>query len=252
MKIAVTGAKGQMGQNVIKKARDENIEIGAAVDREKGESRGIHVYSDKNLADLIGENDIDVIVDFTVPEGTMNYIETAVKTETPLIIGTTGFSESQMDRIKSSGEKVPILKASNFSPCINVMRDLVGKATEQLEEYDIEVMETHHNRKRDAPSGTAKMFLEEINKARSFEEVHGREGEVPRQDDEVGVHARRAGDIKGEHEVLMAGNEEVFKIKHRSESREVFASGALQAAEWLRGQKAGFYSFSDALEGESQ
>ena len=250
MKIAVTGANGQMGQNVIKKAREEGIKISVAFDREEGESRGLKVHSDENIAELILQNDVDFIVDFTVPEATINYVEAAVETSTPLVIGTTGFSDSQLETIKSAGDEVPILKASNFSPCINVMKDLVREAADQLEEYDIEVTETHHDRKRDAPSGTAKMLLEEIKKVRDTEEVHGRKGKAPRDEKEVGVHARRAGDIKGEHEVLMAGNEEVFKIKHRSESREVFASGALTAGEWLINQENGFYSFSDALKRE--
>jgi 4-hydroxy-tetrahydrodipicolinate reductase len=250
MRIAVTGAEGQMGQNVIKKARDKGIEIGLVVDREKGESRGIEVESDDQMAEKIREKGVDVIVDFTVPEGTMKYVKAAVQTKTPIIIGTTGFSDQQLDEIQNAGEEVPVLKASNFSPCINVMKELVRQAAQQLEDYDIEVTETHHNRKRDAPSGTAKMLLDEISEEKDFDEVHGRNGEAPRNEDEVGVHARRAGDVKGEHEVLMAGNQEVLKIKHRSESREVFASGALKAAEWLKNQSPGFYSFSNALEGE--
>lgn len=249
MRIAVTGATGQMGTNVIKSARDRDIEISVAVDREETENRGLQVEKDENFEELLRENQVDVIVDFTVPEGTMKYLEAARKTSTPIVIGTTGFSDEQEEKIESVGEEIPVLKASNFSPSINVMRELVREAAEKLEDYDIEVTETHHNRKRDAPSGTAKTFLNEIRDTRGdFEEVHGREGEEPREKGEVGVHAKRAGDIKGTHEVLMAGDEEVLKIRHRSESREVFSSGALKAAEWLQNQEPGFYSFSEVLE----
>ncbi|PSH00708.1 MAG: 4-hydroxy-tetrahydrodipicolinate reductase [Nanohaloarchaea archaeon SW_7_46_7] len=249
MDIAVTGATGQMGNNVIKVARDREENISTAADREKTEHRGLEVESDGNFEQLLRENSVDVIIDFTVPEATMEYLEAAKKTSTPLVIGTTGFSDEQEKRIEEAGEEIPVLKASNFSPSINVMRELVREASGKLEDYDIEVTETHHNRKRDAPSGTAKTFLRGIEEARGgFEEVHGREGKQPREKGEIGVHARRAGDIKGTHEVLLAGDEEVLKIRHRSESREVFASGALRAAEWLQDRKSGFYSFSEVLE----
>ncbi len=249
MRIAVTGATGQMGTNVLKSARDREIEIGLAVDRKEAENRGLKVQSDENFEQLLREKPVDVIVDFTVPEATMRYLEAARKTSIPIVIGTTGFSDEQEERIESAGDEIPVLRASNFSPSINVMRELVREAASKLEDYDIEVTETHHNRKRDAPSGTANSFLEEIREARGdFEEVHGREGEAPRTEGEIGVHAKRAGDIKGTHEVLMAGDEEVLKIRHRSESREVFSSGALKAAEWLQNQKPGFYSFSEVLE----
>jgi len=249
MKIAITGATGQMGTNVIKKARDKKIEIETAVDREETTSRGVDVKNDEELKNLLKENPVDAIIDFTVPEGTIKYLEAAKKTKTPIVIGTTGFSEEQEREIERVGEEIPVLRASNFSPSINVMRSLIEEASKKLEDYDIEVTETHHNRKRDAPSGTAKTFLEEIKKARGkFEEVNGREGEQPRMEGEVGVHAKRAGDIKGTHEVLLAGDDEVLKIRHRSESREVFASGALKAAEWLKDKENGFYSFQEVLE----
>ena len=249
MNIAVTGATGQMGTNVIKVARDRGIDMPLAVDREKNESRGLEVENDENFEQLLHDRDVDVIIDFTVPAGTMKYLEAAKNTGTPIVIGTTGFSEEEEREIEKAGEVIPVLKASNFSPSINVMRELVKEASGTLEDYDIEVTETHHNRKRDAPSGTAKTFLDDIKESRGeFEEVHGREGEAPRSDGEVGVHAKRAGDIKGSHEVLLAGNEEVLKIKHRSESREVFASGALDAAEWINDKQQGFYSFSEVLE----
>lgn len=249
MEIAVTGATGQMGTNVIKVARDRRTEISLAVDREKQEHRGLDVENDENFTEFLKERNADVIVDFTVPEASMRYLDGAVKTGTPIVIGTTGFSEEQEREIEQAGEHIPVLRASNFSPSINVMRELVKEASSKLEDYDIEVTETHHNRKRDAPSGTAKSFLDDIREVRGdFEEVHGREGEQPREEGEVGVHAKRAGDIKGTHEVLLAGDEEVLKIRHRSESREVFASGALKAAEWLQGVRPGFYSFSEVLE----
>ena len=238
-----------MGTNVIKTARDQGIEIPLAVDREEAENRGLEVEDDDDFEQFLRERDVDVIIDFTVPEASMKYLEAARETETPIVIGTTGFTEEQEREIEEAGEVIPVLKASNFSPSINVMRELVKEASEKLRDYDIEVTETHHNRKRDAPSGTANTFLDDIRDARGeFKEVHGREGEAPREKGEVGVHAKRAGDIKGSHEVLLAGDEEVLKIRHRSESREVFASGALRAAKWLQDEENGFYSFSEVLD----
>jgi 4-hydroxy-tetrahydrodipicolinate reductase len=249
VEIAVTGATGQMGTNVIETAREKDIGIGLSIDKEATERYGLEIRSDDKLGDLLQDDTVDVIVDFTVPEATMKYLEAAKKTGTPIVIGTTGFTEEQEEKIRDAGEEIPVLRASNFSPSINVMKKLVKQAAAKLEEYDIEVTETHHNKKRDAPSGTAKSFLDEIDQARGeFREVHGREGEAPRTEGEVGVHALRAGDIRGTHEVLLAGDDEVLKIRHRSESRKVFASGALRAAEWLKERSNGFYSFKEVLE----
>lgn len=249
MKIAVTGATGQMGTNVIKAAKDKDIDIVTAVDREETENRGVKVEEDSKLEQLLEEKDVDALIDFTVPEASIKYLQAAKNTGTPAVIGTTGFTDEQEEKIIEAGQDIPVLKASNFSPSINVMRELVKQAAGKLEEYDIEVTETHHNRKRDAPSGTAKRFLEEIEDARGqFQEVHGREGDTPRTQGEVGIHAKRAGDIKGTHEVLLAGDDEVLKIRHRSESREVFASGALKSAEWIKDRENDFYSFSEVLQ----
>ncbi len=247
MKIAVTGASGQMGSNIIKSAQNEGIDIAFAVDREKCESRGVKVENDEKFLSLLREKEVDVIVDFTAPEATMNYVIAAKETNTPIVIGTTGFSSEQEDLIIEASNQVPIIKDSNFAPGVNVMKKLVRKAAENLKDYDIEVTETHHNRKNDAPSGTAKTLVNEIKKSRELEEVHGRRGKASRSEKEIGVHARRAGDVKGTHEVLLAGNQEVLKVSHRSESRQVFASGSLEAAIWLEDKENGFYTFAEVL-----
>ena len=127
----------------------------------------------------------------------------------------------------------------------------VESAVSDLPGYDVEVTETHHNRKRDAPSGTANTILETIEGVRGGDEsdrVYGRVGEAPRDEGEIGVHVRRAGDVRGEHEVLLAGNDEVVKLRHRAESRRVWAEGALDAAVWLAGKPPGWYDFADVLE----
>ncbi len=252
MRIAVTGATGQMGSNVIEVAREKGIDIEVAVGRKEDTINSLKFKDETKLTKLLQDNPVDAIVDFTVPDATMRYLKSAIETDTAIVIGTTGFSSEQEKRIRDAGQQIPVLRASNFSPSISVMQSLVREAASKLEDYDIEVTETHHNRKRDAPSGTANLILETVKSARSVsEEVHGRIGEDPRNKGEIGVHSRRAGDIRSVHEVLMAGDNEILKIRHRTESRKTFASGAIRASEWLNNQEAGYYSFQEVFESEN-
>jgi 4-hydroxy-tetrahydrodipicolinate reductase len=142
-----------------------------------------------------------------------------------------------------------VLKASNFARGVQALLQAVEAGVEALPEYDVELIETHHAGKRDAPSGTAKTLLAAVDEAREEEldRTHGREGEHRRTDSEVGVHVRRAGTVRGEHEVLLAGNDEMLTLSHRAESRRVFAAGAVDAAEWLAGREPGWYDFGDVL-----
>jgi 4-hydroxy-tetrahydrodipicolinate reductase len=192
----------------------------------------------------------DVLVDFTVPEASLGYLSTAVDKTIPAVIGTTGYSDEGEAALASAAGAIPVLRASNFARGVLALLDAVTEAVAALPGYDVELTETHHNGKRDAPSGTALTILEQLETARgeAFEQKYGREGMDPRKNDEVGVHVRRAGGIKGEHEVLLAGNEEVLTVTHRAESRGVFAAGALDAAEWLVGSEAGLYAFEDLIQ----
>jgi 4-hydroxy-tetrahydrodipicolinate reductase len=248
MRIAVTGATGQMGSNVIEEARKRGLEVPVAVDRQETVEKNPDIQSDKKLEDLIEEHNVDAIIDFTTPEASLNYLHVASDTDKPIVIGTTGFNDRQKEALDEASDDVPVLKASNFSPAVNVLMELAQEASGKLEDYDIEITETHHNRKKDAPSGTAKKMLERVKETRkNTETVHGREGNSKRQESEIGVHARRAGDIRGSHELLLAGNNEVLKISHRSESRKVFASGALDAAEWIKDRDPGMYEFEEVI-----
>jgi 4-hydroxy-tetrahydrodipicolinate reductase len=170
-----------------------------------------------------------------------------MRANVPILVGTTGFDSSQWEQLRECGESIPIMHGANFARGIQALIRAVEAAIETIPTYDIELTETHHNRKRDAPSGTAKVVLDHIEDARenSGSRVHGRVGDQPRETGEIGVHARRAGDITGEHEVLLAGNAEVLSLSHQAGSRAVFANGALDAAEWLREQPPGFYRFAD-------
>lgn len=251
MNIAVTGATGSMGRAVLAEAteRDE-ITIALAVSRSPDPDRihGIRIDDAADLENLLAERRPNVLVDFTGPASSIEYVTHAAAAAVPAVVGTTGFDESELDQLRDASESVPVLKAANFSRGIQALLACVTESLDILGEYDIEITETHHNRKRDAPSGTAGTILDHIASRRENQtHVHGREGEHPREANEIGVHARRAGDIRGEHEVLLAGNDELLTISHRAESRRVYAAGALDAAVWLAGQPPGWYTFADVL-----
>jgi 4-hydroxy-tetrahydrodipicolinate reductase len=245
MTVVVTGASGRMGSEVLDAAHERGIET-IPVSRDTG-ATDIHPSDD--LSALLAEQSPDALIDFTIPEACTEFVAACAETETPVVIGTTGFADEERATIQRASEQIPVLKASNFARGIQTLLSLVRESTQSLSGYDVELTETHHNGKRDAPSGTAKTLLEEIEDADSTdtERVHGREGIQPRSEGEIGVHVRRAGDVRGEHELLFAGNDEVLTLTHRAESRRVFAAGALDAAEWLTGREAGRYDFSEVL-----
>ena len=247
--VAVTGAGGHMGREVIEAATDrEEMAVVLAVNRTSVDPVAGHEVEDEaDLPRLLAERDPDVLVDFTLPDPSTRYVEACADAGVAAVVGTTGFSDSQLEVLADAAESVPVLRASNFARGVMALRRAIREAVAALPEYDAELTETHHNRKRDAPSGTALTILDDIDEARGddADRVHGREGEQPREDGEVGVHARRAGDVTGEHELLLAGNHEVLTLTHRAESRGVFAEGALDAADWLVGRPAGEYDFED-------
>ena len=244
LSIAVTGATGRMGQTVRELAADRGMAVALAVNRD---AEAPDVEPAGRFGELLAERSPDVVVDFTGPESAVEYVETAAAAGVPVVTGTTGFGEDQLAALEAAGEQAPVLLGANFARGVQALLGAVERAVEALPEYDVELTETHHNGKRDAPSGTADVILSaiEANRGDGGERVHGREGVAPREDGEIGVHARRAGDVTGEHEVLLAGNEEVLSLTHRAGSRSVFAAGALDAAAWLVDQPAGFYRFAD-------
>ena len=248
--VAVTGAGGHMGREVIEAVTDrDGMDVALAVNRTAVDPVAGHEVDDEgDLPRLLDDHDPDVLVDFTLPDPSTRYVEACADAGVAAVVGTTGFSESQLEVIADAAESVPVLRASNFARGVMALRRAIREAVEAVPDYDIELTETHHNRKRDAPSGTALTILDDVDAVRgAADRVHGREGEQPREDGEVGVHARRAGDVTGEHELLLAGNHEVLTLTHRAESRGVFAAGALDAADWLVGRPAGEYDFEDTI-----
>ncbi|QCC48144.1 4-hydroxy-tetrahydrodipicolinate reductase [Halobellus limi] len=266
--VAITGASGRMGGELLSAAADHD-DVGSVLAASRtpenvpsGDAPGAPdaVVEDADLGAALDEHDVDVLVDFTVPEASVEYLRAAADEGVAVVVGTTGYDEAGEETLDSVASEVPFLRASNFSRGVGALRRAVREAVAALPGYDVEVTETHHNGKRDAPSGTALTILDDIDDARGSggdasgdgaERVHGRVGEQPREGDEIGVHARRAGDVTGEHEILLAGNEEVLELTHRAGSRGIFAAGALDAAVWLAGRDAGRYDFDEVLDADA-
>jgi len=195
----------------------------------------------------------DVVIDFSQPEAADKTIGYCAENNVALVLGTTGLSSQQREKIKTASQKTPIVYATNMSVGMNALFSLVGKVATMLgEEYDIEIIEQHHRFKKDAPSGSALTLAENICKAtgRDFPAslTHGRSGkDALRQKDTIGMHAVRAGDITGKHEVVFSTLGETVTLSHTAHSRDTFARGALRAAEWLVGKKPCIYSMVDVL-----
>jgi 4-hydroxy-tetrahydrodipicolinate reductase len=251
-RIAVTGALGRMGTLVIQEAaRVEGMQLVAGLDaRGAGEKLpgGIIVRDAAELETVLRESKADVLIDFTIAGAAADNVCTAAELGIDLVVGTTGFSPDQQSRMKKAIEgHVAAVITPNFSVGVNVFWKLVSEAAAAFKDYDIEIIEAHHNQKKDAPSGTALATVEAVKKALGEKQVvYGREGVMPRGK-EIGVHAVRGGDIVGDHTVLFAGPGERLEIKHQAHSRSAFASGAVRAAEWIAGKEPGIYSMADVL-----
>jgi 4-hydroxy-tetrahydrodipicolinate reductase len=246
MNLVVIGATGRTGSEIVAEASGRGHDVvGVATSADTVED--VRVYPDDELPRLL--EDADAAIDFTVPAATREHVERVVEAGVPYVVGTTGFGEAGLDALRGASESIPVLKASNFARGVQALLRLVEAGVEALPGYDIELTETHHSGKRDAPSGTANTILDVVDSAAGTEldRTHGRAGEHKREESEVGVHVRRAGTVRGEHELLLAGNDEVLTLTHRAESRRVFAAGAVDAAEWLAGADAGWYAFGDVL-----
>ena len=248
LEIAVPGATGQMGRELIEIVTDAPELTVRAGSRSPttGPVGGVDLQSRATLLGALRSGDVDVLIDFTVPEATKEHLGAARDGGVPSVIGTTGFETT--DGLEAAAADIPVLKAANFAPGIHALRLLVRTAGDALAGYDAEIIEAHHNRKRDAPSGTAGVLLEELRAADvGTDAVYGREGAAERSPDEIGVHAVRGGSITGRHEVLFAGAGETVSLTHHVEDRGVFAEGAVTAARWLAEQPPGWYTYPAVL-----
>lgn len=254
LRLAVTGATGRMGRTVRRTVGGtDGVEVALAASRSaNADEEGDRFVDPESLASALENLAVDALIDFTVPSASLRHVAACVGAGVPAVVGTTGFDDGQLEELHEASEAVPVIVAPNFSRGVEILTDLVAEAAAALPGFDVELTETHHAGKRDAPSGTAKRLLRAVEGARPVtERVHGRHGERARSAGEIGVHARRAGTIPGDHEVLLAGDHEVLSLRHRAEDRGVFAVGAIDAARWLAGREPGWYEFSDVLRSDS-
>lgn len=190
----------------------------------------------------------DSIIDFSHPDNLNGICEIVKNRRVPIVFATTGYNDDQLEQIKELSQRMPVLYSANYSLGVILMNRIAKEiATVLSDQFDIEVIEKHHQKKIDAPSGTAKMLVESLNKNLQYSVVHGREGEAIRTKKEIGVHTIRGGSIIGEHEVLFAGSDEILSIKHEALSKKIFAKGAIQGATWLINQKNNLYNMEDIL-----
>ncbi|MBB3305800.1 MULTISPECIES: 4-hydroxy-tetrahydrodipicolinate reductase [unclassified Enterobacter] len=264
IRIAIVGAPGRMGRNLIQAVQQaEGVALGAALARsgssllgvDAGELAGIGktgVIVSDDLQKVV--NDFDVLIDFTRPEGTLEYLAFCRQYNKAMVIGTTGFDEAGKAAIRAAAEEIGIVFAANFSVGVNLVLNLLQQAAKVMGDYaDIEIVEAHHRHKVDAPSGTALAMGEAIADAMKWNldehAVYAREGHTgERKAQTIGFATVRAGDIVGEHTAMFADIGERVEITHKASSRMTFANGAVKAASWLKNKKSGLYDMRDVLD----
>ena len=238
--IIIAGSRGRMGQTLLAcAARSPEIKVVGAVDQ------------GDDLGAIIGKT--DVVIDFSFHNATLGIAELCAKNKKAVVIGTTGHSAEEKNKITALKTQIPMVVGTNFSTGVNTLFWLTRKAAEILGPgFDLEVVEMHHRLKKDAPSGTANTLLEilaDVRKVQLAEVLrHGRHGIVgERTPNEIGIHALRGGDVVGDHTVIFANNGERVELTHKASSRDTFANGALRAAQWVVQQRPGLYDMQDVL-----
>ncbi len=247
-KIIMNGCNGKMGRVITElAASDADCEIVAGIDINMDTPNDYPVFSTPQ--EFTGE--ADVIIDFSHPsclDGLLSYCR---ERKLPIIVATTGFSEEDRVKIKEASEEIPVFFSANMSLGINLLISLAKQATKLLEgSFDIEIVEKHHNKKLDAPSGTALAIADAIDETLSYpaEYVYDRHSvRRKRRPTEIGLHSVRGGTIVGEHEIIFAGQDEVIELRHSAHSKEIFAVGAMKAAKFMCGKSAGMYDMNDLI-----
>lgn len=255
--VVIIGAKGRMGSTLVRLTQEsDDLKLAAVLERSGCEDGldALGCVCGTDSKEVLSRVPGAVIIDFTAPKATLKLLEVAAVTGNPVVIGTTGFTPEQLEEVKKYAEQIPVFLAPNMSLGINVLLKILPQLVTMLgPDYDLEMTEIHHNKKVDAPSGTALKLAECIAEARGlvYDDVkkHGRDGIVgARTKDEIGVMAVRGGDVVGDHTVYFFGPGERIEVTHRAHTRENFAQGALRAAGWLSSCKPGkLYSMMDML-----
>lgn len=263
IKVGVIGAGGRMGRMLIEAVNDNpQITLNAAIERQgsslvgadAGEVAAIGHLNVQIVDDLQAVvDDIDVLIDFSLPDATEKNMQVCAEHNVAMVIGTTGFNEQQEQVLEKASEKIAIVYAGNYSTGVNLSLKLLEMAAKAFgAEADVEVIEAHHKHKIDAPSGTAYMMAEAVADARGQNlkdvAVYGREGQTgEREAGTIGIHAIRGGEIIGDHTVMFIADGEVVEITHRARARMTFAAGAVRAATWVIQQPTGQYNMQDVL-----
>lgn len=235
MIVGLYGGNGQMGQ------------VLQTLYRELEPATQVVVYSRSQPESLRAGPRPTVVIDFSHKDALEDVLGFCQSNGLPLVMATTGFDAAQKARLKEASATIPLFYSANLSLGIHVLKALAREAARMLgEDADIEIIERHHNRKKDAPSGTALLLRDAMAQSRDFSRtVFGRDGQSPRQSGEVGIHAVRGGSIIGDHTVLFALDSEIIELSHRGESRKLFARGAMKAARFVSNQPPGFYGMDD-------
>ena len=261
--VIITGAAGRMGKRLVALTHESaTLQLVGATEatghpdlgKDAGELAGCGRL-DVSLTDDLNKvlPQADVVVDFTSPAPTLRHLAQAVEHKRAMVIGTTGFSQDEMNQLRTYAGAIPCVQAPNMSVGINVLLQIIGKVAQALgDEYDLEIIDAHHNKKKDAPSGTALKLAEALASAKNWDlqetGVYARHGLIgERSSKEIGIQTIRAGDIVGDHTVLYGGPGERIEITHRAHNRDPFARGALRAAEWVVNQPPGLYGMADVL-----
>src|SRR5215467_13957205 len=262
VRVTVAGASGRMGRTLIRAlAETHDLKLGFALEREShadlgrdaGEIAGLS-KADIPLTDdpLPALAKSDAVLDFTSPGGSVALAELAAQARIVHIIGTTGFTEDELARLRAAARHAVIVKSGNMSLGVNLLAALVKEAAKVLPNYDIEIIEMHHRSKVDAPSGTALLLGDAAAAGRGQDlrghQVRARDGQTgPRTDGTIGFASLRGGTVVGDHTVVLAGPQERIELTHKAEDRMIFARGALAAARWGQGKKPGLYAMADVL-----
>ena len=247
IKVLVHGSNGKMGGHVISALEAcDNMELFCGVDKVSTGNEDYKHYAD--FAEINGK--ADVIVDFSFHTVVKDVLDYAVKTGTPIVVATTGLTDEEKQFVAAASNKVPVFLSGNMSIGIAVLSEAAKKVASAFPNADIEIVESHHNRKVDAPSGTALMLADSIKEVRPQAEYkYGREGRSKREPNEIGIHALRMANIVGIHEVYVTTDTEQIMLKHTAYDRGLFAQGALKAAEYIADKGAGIYTMKDIFKG---
>lgn len=243
-RLLISGACGRMGRMLLQAAPEAGFTVAAGIDSKRDDSLPFPLFSSPSAVDV----PVDLLIDFSSPAALSGLLAFAEERKLPLLLGATGYSLEDMARIREAGQALPLFQSSNMSIGVFVLRRLAAQAAKLLPGYDIEIVERHHNKKVDAPSGTALSLYEAVKGPDSLA-THGREGrQALRAPEEIGLHALRGGSVAGEHEVGFYGTQESLRLTHIAENRAVFAAGALRVAGWLIKQGPGLYGMEDYVQ----